>query len=93
MSLAISVALGLTPVLLIGAICVWATRPRVSSRVSRALPRTRTAPAARLAYRSNIRARSSFAPSLDRGSLRLPHLGDCTQEGQPSLQRHSAIKR
>jgi hypothetical protein len=33
----------------------------------------------------------TFAASLSRGLLLLPHLGDCTQEGQPSWQGHSAI--
>jgi hypothetical protein len=36
---------------------------------------------------------SSSAPSLCSGSLRLPHLGLCTQEGQPDSQGHSAISR
>jgi glucoamylase len=36
---------------------------------------------------------SSNAPSLCRGSLRFPHLGLCTQEGQPDSQGHSAIRR
>jgi hypothetical protein len=76
MSLAISVALGLAPVLLICVLCVWATRPRVSSRVTRTLPAPRALPESRLAYRSTIRARSSRAPSLAKGSLRLPHFGD-----------------
>ncbi len=43
--------------------------------------------------RSSICSSSRSAPALDSGSLRLPHLGDCTQEGQPSEQRHSAISR
>ncbi len=40
-----------------------------------------------------IRASNSSAPPLDSGSLRLPHFGDCTHDGQPSLQRHSPIRR
>lgn len=36
---------------------------------------------------------SSSAPALCRGSLRLPHLGLCTQEGQPDSQGHSPIRR
>ena len=40
-----------------------------------------------------IRDRSSIAPRLLSGSLRLPHLGDCTQDGQPARQRHSLISR
>ena len=39
------------------------------------------------------RRRSSRAPPLDSGSLRLPHFGDCTHDGQPDLQRHSPINR
>ena len=30
---------------------------------------------------------SSRAPPLESGSLRFPHLGDCTHDGQPSRQR------
>ena len=30
-----------------------------------------------------------IAPSLSSGSLKLPHLGDCTQEGHPAAQGHS----
>src|SRR6202035_3037405 len=33
------------------------------------------------------------APAFESGSLRLPHLGDCTQEGQPLEHGHSAISR
>ncbi len=36
---------------------------------------------------------SSSAPCLCSGSLRLPHLGLCTQEGQPDSHGHSAISR
>jgi len=36
---------------------------------------------------------SSSAPALCSGSLRLPHFGLCTQEGQPDSQGHSAISR
>ena len=31
--------------------------------------------------------------ALDSGSLRLPHFGDCTHEGQPDLHGHSPISR
>jgi PAS domain S-box-containing protein len=41
----------------------------------------------------DIRRSSSSAPRLCSGSLRLPHLGDCTHEGQPSSHRHSLISR
>ena len=35
---------------------------------------------------------SSFrAPALSSGLLRLPHLGDCTQDGQPDSHSHWAI--
>ena len=34
-----------------------------------------------------MRLSSSIAPRLFSGSLRLPHLGDCTHEGQPERQR------
>ena len=39
------------------------------------------------------RRSSSRAPRLDSGSLRLPHFGDCTHDGQPDLHRHSPIRR
>ena len=29
-----------------------------------------------------------MAPSLDSGSLKLPHLGDCTQDGHPEEHGH-----
>ncbi len=34
---------------------------------------------------------SRIAPALSRGSLPLPHLGDCTHDGQPSAHSHDAI--
>jgi hypothetical protein len=35
----------------------------------------------------SVAARSrAMAPALSRGSFQLPHLGDCTHEGQPSAQ-------
>ena len=40
-----------------------------------------------------MRERSSIAPRLLSGSLRFPHLGDCTHDGQPAWQRHSEISR
>ena len=63
----------------------------------RARPRALLAPAAadhrdRSPPASIIRI-SSSAPALCSGSLRLPHLGLCTQEGQPDSQGHSAISR
>jgi hypothetical protein len=42
---------------------------------------------------ASIRDISSREPSLDSGSLRFPHLGDCTHDGQPSRHGHSAIRR
>ena len=39
------------------------------------------------------RRNSSRAPRLDSGSLRLPHFGDCTHEGQPERHGHSPINR
>ena len=47
-------------------------------------------PSRRLAG-SSIRSSSARAPALDSGSLRLPHFGDCTHEGQPLAHGHSAI--
>ena len=38
---------------------------------------------------SSIRPSASAQPALDSGSLRLPHLGDCTQDGQPDSHGHS----
>ena len=32
-----------------------------------------------------------MAAALSRGSLPLPHLGDCTHDGQPSRQPHASI--
>jgi secretion/DNA translocation related TadE-like protein len=32
-----------------------------------------------------------IAPALSSGSLPLPHLGDCTQEGQPAGHSHAAM--
>ena len=46
-----------------------------------------------LHQRSSIRASSSSAPALASGSLRLPHFGDWTHDGQPRSQRHSKISR
>ena len=43
--------------------------------------------------RCSIRAITSAAPALDSGSLRLPHLGDCTHDGQPDSHGHSPISR
>ena len=36
---------------------------------------------------------SSSAPALASGSLRLPHFGDCTHDGQPRSHGHSEISR
>ena len=38
-------------------------------------------------HRCSIRPITSSAPALDSGSLRLPHFGDCTHDGQPDLAR------
>jgi hypothetical protein len=43
--------------------------------------------------RSSIRASSSRAPAFASGSLRFPHFGDCTHDGQPSWHGHSKISR
>ena len=43
--------------------------------------------------RSSMRAITSIEPSLLSGSLRLPHLGDCTHDGQPRSHGHSEIRR
>ncbi len=40
-----------------------------------------------------IRRSSSSAPALCSGSLRLPHLGDCTHDGHPDRHGHSPISR
>ena len=57
-------------------------------RVRSGAPPRRTSPPA-----ASIRSSNSRAPALESGSLRLPHFGDCTQEGQPEAQGHSAIRR
>ena len=44
-------------------------------------------------HRCSIRAITSSAPALDSGSLRLPHFGDCTHDGQPDSHGHSPISR
>jgi hypothetical protein len=36
---------------------------------------------------------SAAEPLLDSGSLRFPHLGDCTQDGQPDSHGHSLTSR
>ena len=41
------------------------------------------------AQRSSMRAMTSSAPGFDSGSLRLPHFGDCTHDGQPDSHGHS----
>ena len=48
---------------------------------------------ARRAAPRDMRLSSSIAPRLFSGSLRLPHLGDCTHDGQPSRQGHSEMRR
>ena len=50
------------------------------------------APARRLARRASAPS-ARGAPALASGSLRLPHLGDCTHDGQPDSHGHSAISR
>ena len=42
---------------------------------------------------ASIASSISPAPAFDSGSLRLPHLGDCTHEGQPLAARTLAIRR
>src|SRR5207237_3655321 len=42
---------------------------------------------------SSIRRSNVSAPCLSSGSLRLPHLGLCTQEGQPRSHGHCASSR
>ncbi len=42
-------------------------------------------------YAASICVSTSSAAALCSGSLRLPHFGDCTHEGQPLSQGHSAI--
>ena len=42
---------------------------------------------------SSIASSSSSAPCLCSGSLRLPHFGDCTHDGQPDSHGHSLISR
>lgn len=36
--------------------------------------------------------RTATAPRLSRGSLPLPHLGDCTQAGHPSAHEHARTR-
>ena len=42
---------------------------------------------------ASMRPITSAAPSFDSGSLRLPHFGDCTHDGQPLSHGHSVISR
>ena len=42
---------------------------------------------------ASIRPMTSAAPCLESGSLRLPHFGDCTHDGQPLSHGHSEISR
>src|SRR5581483_10890940 len=42
---------------------------------------------------SSSQSSTTSAPAFDSGSLRFPHLGDCTQEGQPLLHLHPLISR
>jgi very-short-patch-repair endonuclease len=44
-------------------------------------------------YAASIRPISSTQPAFASGSLRLPHLGDCTHDGQPLSQGHSPTSR
>src|SRR5690349_5864070 len=67
-----------------------------SARRVRTLPASAATPDGSHAaadYAACMRVISSSAPFLFRGSLRFPHLGDCTQEGQPDRHGHSAIRR
>ena len=65
------------------------------ARRSHRLARRRTRGADRQLHdRDQVsRRRSSSAPRFDSGSLRFPHFGDCTHDGQPSLHGHSPISR
>ena len=40
---------------------------------------------------ANTTSSTRIASGLESGSLPLPHFGDCTQDGQPDSQPHSAI--
>ena len=40
-----------------------------------------------------MRPISATAPAFDSGSLRLPHFGDCTHDGQPLSHGHSPTRR
>jgi secretion/DNA translocation related TadE-like protein len=40
---------------------------------------------------SSTASSTVIAPALSSGSLPLPHLGDCTQEGQPAGHSHAAM--
>ena len=40
-----------------------------------------------------MRPISAAEPPLESGSLRLPHFGDCTHDGQPDLHGHSLMSR
>ena len=41
----------------------------------------------------SIAPMSAIAPAFESGSLRLPHLGDCTHDGQPDSHGHSDTSR
>ena len=82
----------------------WACKARIESRTMAVLyPKGRlNATILQLAIKNNRPAipvispqatsssSNTIAASLSRGWLLLPHLGDCTQEGQPSVQGHSS---
>ncbi len=58
-------------------------------RRSRGLDDPRPAPR----YALSICFMSAALPAFESGSLRLPHLGDCTQDGQPDSHGHSLTSR
>ena len=80
-----------------GAVCVRAPEGDRPTALGVRVELRRRSPAARrrgqVGRRACSRASSSSAPCLDSGSLRLPHFGDCTHEGQPDLHGHSPISR
>src|SRR3954447_20653708 len=67
------------------------TRARAMGSGSTVTPRPRALQ--RIAQTPTTRFSSSAEPFLLSGSLRLPHFGDCTHDGQPDLHGHSEISR
>jgi len=77
-----------------GAVVVSADAQKLAERMlgGAAGARSPAQPGGR-AYDDCILVSSSVAPPFESGSFRLPHLGDCTHEGQPDSQEHSEISR